>query len=162
MRRQRQSGFSLIELLIVAVILLILTAVALPNLLRARMTANEASAIASMRTIITSEIVYSSMYTVGFSTNLPSLGDGGVAANCVPPQIPAATSACLIDALLAGGTKSGYTFSYSAQGGAVNSAYSLNADPVAAVSGQRHFFSDTTHVLRVNTTAPASSSDPPL
>ncbi len=163
MQRQRQSGFSMIELLIVVAIILIIAAIAVPNLLRARMTANEASAIASMRTIITSEIVYSSTYTVGFSANLPSLGDGGAPANCVPPQIPAASSACLIDGSLAAGAKSGYIFSYAALGGVVNNAYTLNADPVTpGNSGQRHFYSDATDVLRVNITAAATSSDPAL
>ncbi len=158
----KQKGFSLIELLIVTVIILVIAAVAIPNLLRSRMSANEASAIASMRTTITAEIIYSSTYTVGFSADLPSLSDGGASTNCVPPAVPRASSACLIDASLAAGTKSGYLFTYAPNGGGTNTAYTLNADPISNGNGQRHFYTDATDVLRVNFTAPASPSDPAL
>jgi type IV pilus assembly protein PilA len=162
--KRKQKGFSLIELLIVVAIILVIAAVAIPNLLRSRMSANEASAIASMRSVITSEIVYSMTYPIGFSSSLPSLGDGGAPANCVPPALPAAGSACLIDASLASGTKSGYLFTYAvAGGGGLNSSFTLNADPIfSGVSGQRHFFTDDTNVLRVNPVAAASVSDPAL
>jgi type IV pilus assembly protein PilA len=160
---RKQKGFSLIELLIVVMIILVIAAIAIPNLLRSRMSANEASAISSMRTIITSEIVYSTTYTVGFSGDLLSLSDGGTSGSCVPPAIPASSSACLIDPLLASGTKSGYLFKYVPGGGSgINSSYTLNADPVSSGSGQRHFYTDATHVLRVNATTVASLSDPPL
>jgi|SRR5215467_7059224 len=163
MRGLKQRGFSLIELLIVVVIVLVLAAIAMPNLLRSRMSANEASAIASVRTIMTSEIVYSSTYTVGFSPNLTSLSDGGASANCVPPKLPAVGSACLIDPSLGSGTKSGYTFAYAPGGGALNDTYTLHADPAAAgVSGQRHFFADASNIVRVNATGAASAGDPPL
>ena len=163
MRQRRQLGFSLIELLIVVVIILIIAAIAIPNLLRSRMSANEASALASMRTISSSEIVYASTYTVGFSANLPSLSDGGAAANCVPPSQPVSASACLIDSSLASGTKSGYTFTYAPAGGAINNTYTLNSDPLSpGVSGQRHFFTDETNILRVNIAAVASATDPAL
>jgi len=162
--KRKQKGFSLIELLIVVTIILVLAAVAIPNLLRSRMSANEASALASMRTIVTSEIIYSTTYTIGFSGSLPSLSDGGAPTNCTPPAIPVAASACLIDASLATGTKSGYTFTYAAtSGGGVNDTYKLNADPISSgVSGQRHFYTDDTDVLRVNLAAVASASDSPL
>jgi type IV pilus assembly protein PilA len=161
---RKQKGFSLIELLIVVAIILVIAAVAIPNLLRSRMSANEASAVASMRTIVTAEIVYSTTYTVGFAANLVSLSDGGTPANCIPPALPAATAACLIDATLANGTKSGYLFTYSTTGGGgTNNTYTLNADPISSgVSGQRHFFTDATDVLRVNVSAVASASDPAL
>jgi prepilin-type N-terminal cleavage/methylation domain-containing protein len=162
--RRKQKGFSLIELLIVVVIILVIAAVAIPNLLRSRMSANEASAVASVRTIITSEILYSSTYPVGFSADLQALSDGGTPANCAPPSLPAAASACLIDASLAAGTKSGYLFTYGVAGvGGVNTSYTLNADPVSnGVTGQRHFYTDDTDVLRVNPAAAASPSDPAL
>jgi type IV pilus assembly protein PilA len=162
--RHKPKGFSLIELLIVVMIILVIAAVAIPNLLTSRMRANEASAVASMRGIVTSEIIYSTLYTAGFSADLPTLSDGGAVANCVPPAIPSATSACLIDSVLASGTKNGYLFSYAATGGGgVKSAYTLNADPMSpGTSGQRHFYTDDTHVLRVNVAAVASASDPPL
>ena len=162
--RRKQKGFSLIELLLVVTIILVIAAVAIPNLLRSKMSANEASAIASMRTIVTSEIVYSETYTVGFSANLTSLSDGGAAANCIPPAVPAAASSCLIDSTVASGTKNGYIFTYvPVGGGAGNNFYTLNADPVTpGASGQRHFYIDANHVLRVNNTVVASANDPPL
>ena len=161
---REQKGFSLIELLVVVTIVLVIAAVAIPNLLRSRMSANEASAIASMRTIMTAEIIYSTSYTIGFSTDLPSLADGGAPANCLPPAVPAAGSACLIDAPLGSGIKNGYAFTYTTKGGSgVNTIYTLNADPtVPGGTGQRHFYTDDTHVMRVNSSAVASSTDPPL
>lgn len=162
--RGREKGFSLIELLIVVAVILIIAAVAIPNLLRSRISANEASAISSMRTIATSEIIYSTTYTVGFSADLPSLSDGGSSTNCVPPAAPAVASACLIDSALASGTKSGYVFTYGTTGGGgSNTTYTLKADPIAVgSSGQRHFYTDETHVLRVNVTSVASANDPAL
>jgi type IV pilus assembly protein PilA len=160
---RKQKGFSLIELLVVVTIILVIAAVAIPNLIRSRMSANEASAVASMRTVLTSEIVYSATYTVGFAANLTSLSDGGTPSNCVPPAIPSSSSACLLDSSVATGTKSGYIFTYlPAAGGSGTASFKLNADPLTLGSGQRHFFTDDTAVIRANNTATASGSDPPL
>lgn len=162
--RSKQTGFSLIELLVVVSVILIVAAIAIPNLLRSRMAANEASAVASLRSINTSQIVYQSSYGPGFAGTLAALSDGGAPANCAPPTPPAATSACLIDSALASGTKSGYTFTYApTAGGGPITTYTVNADPISAGSaGPRHFFGDQTLVIRFNATAAAANTDPPI
>ena len=92
-KNRLRRGFSLIELLIVVAIILIIAAIAIPNLMRARMAANESSAVGSLRTINTGEITYNSTYsTVGYATALSNLG-GGLGAACVPSS----STACLID-----------------------------------------------------------------
>ena len=99
---KKQKGFSLIELLIVVAIILIIAAIAIPNLLRSRMAANEASAVGSIRTINTACVTYSTTYPdVGYPTTLAQLKPAAAATSA---------NADLIDSVLAGGTKSGYSF----------------------------------------------------
>jgi type IV pilus assembly protein PilA len=150
--RKQQKGFSLIELLIVVAIILIIAAIAIPNLMRARMAANDSSAAAGERTIITGEVGYFAAYpTVGF-TNLVSLGS---ALNTV--CTPSITTACLIDANLANnGTpansgKSGYSFAASpatGAGSAVPNEFLTTSTPLGATTGTKAYCAVDDGVVR--------------
>lgn len=133
--RHEARGFSLIELLIVVAIILIVAAIAIPNLLKARQAANESSAVTSVRSISTAQALY--------QINYPHIGYGTlVQLSGAEPCLPTYSNACLIDNSLASGVKNGYNFTVVLTGSMPASNYLVVAVPqVVGSTGQRSFCS---------------------
>jgi|HubBroStandDraft_2_1064218.scaffolds.fasta_scaffold427303_1 type IV pilus assembly protein PilA len=144
--RRKQKGFSLIELLIVVAIILIIAAIAIPNLIRSKIAANQASAVASLRTLNTSTVLFNTNYGL-YPTALSSLATNGAASS---------TAADMIDNVLSTGTKSGYSFSWS--GGGTTGSYAIFASPVTLNStGTVYYYTDQSLVIRSNPAGAATS-----
>lgn len=165
---ERDRGFSLIELLIVVAIILIIAAIAVPDLLKSRQAAQQASAVGSLRAINTAEITYASTYNTGYSRTLDVLD------NTSP--VTSISSAGLIDSVLASGVKSGYKFFYVScpttpgpdDGTMTNgtcaevSTYQVVANPAGGPNTGNFYFTDASGVIRQNTLTNAGPSDSPL
>ena len=151
---KRERGFSLIELLIVVAIILIIAAIAIPNLLRARISANEASASASVRDMSTAEVAYNAAYPAVGYTTLTRLGGAS-------PCTPSPATGCFLDNILAAGAKSGYQFAAAGIGGPPNLTFVVGGTPLTFnVTGVRDFCSVTDGVMRIDPGA-AGAAPPP-
>lgn len=149
-------------------VVLIIAAVAIPNLIGAKITANQLSAIQSLRAINQAETLYSSTYQT-YTTTMTQLGPSA------DGQPTVSTAGIITDAALIDGNKAGYVFKYSPTGAAVSSGaggnggnaavlgYTINADPlVPGKTGSAHYFLDESGTIHVNSGVPAGPSDPKL
>jgi type IV pilus assembly protein PilA len=162
-------GLTIIPIMIVA-------AIAIPNLLRARMAANEASAVGSLRSVNTAAMVYASKFENGFPSSLEVLGEATAGDSTC-------NHAAILHLSLISGRKHGYIFTYTPQfpdgatapvispkaaakgctaGGA--SGYTVTADPLQRnTTGMHSFFTDQTGVIRVAGIGETATADsPPL
>ena len=167
MKASTSKGFSLIELLIVVAIILIIAAIAIPDMLKSRQAANQASAVGSLRTINTAEVTYASTFNTGYSRSLNLLGPGPVSGP---------SAAGLIDSVLASGVKSAYSFHYVScpatpgpdTGSMSNGAcaivinYQLVGNPLGGVNYGNFYYTDASGVIRQNSSTNAGPTDSPL
>lgn len=165
-KRRLEAGFSLIELLMVAALMMIIAGMTLPSLIRSKIAGNEASAVSSLRVLFDAQARYSGTYNNSYSADLNSLGP--------PPAgtAPSDTAADLVDQVLSAKAagkpmqfiKAGYQFTYVPSGAYPSiTKYVLAADPISRGStGQRSFWMDQTGIIRYNASNVANSSDTPL
>lgn len=162
---KKPRGFSLIELLIVVAIILIIAAIAIPNLLRARIAANEASAVQSVRTVNTASVTYQSQFpNIGYAGALSSLGPPS-SAGCAT-STPSSASACLLDWVLSNASssakaKSGYYFTYTVVAATPSIDYAISGDPQSVgQTGLRGFCSSSDGVIRYKSPGPTGVTTP--
>jgi len=159
-RKPHAAGFSLIELMIVVAVIVIIAALAIPNLLRARMAANESAAVAALRTVATQEVNYNSSWGSGYSPTLAALGPPS-------PGTPASPStADLIDQVLASGIRGGYQFLYTPllpSGSTSPTGFTVSAGPISpGITGEWYFFVDQSNTIRQSYASPATVASPTL
>ena len=150
----QDHGFSVIELLIVVAILLVIAGMAIPKYLQARVTANEAAAVSTIRTLTTAEVAYLNSYpTVGYAATLSDLGTGSNV-----PCAPSSSTACMIDNSLANaGTppgKQGYVFTATGTPG----SFLVTAVPVSTLGSPKSFCEVADNIPRANSAGTAITS----
>ena len=157
-------GFSLIELLIVVAIILIIAAIAIPNMLKSRMAANQASAVANLRTITTASVSYWVTYGNGYPPSLDSLGGSGTTATC--------NASILVDDVLTTSPyqKSGYQFAFIGEQGNVPNVptgctpgfhgYLASAAPIAiGTTGNMSYCSSEPGIIHFDTTGATAGTE---
>jgi len=156
--RKESQGISWLEVIVLIVVVVLVAGIVVPNLWKSKSQINEASAVRSLRMIMTAETNYAQAYDTGFSRALATLGP--------PPDAMAnADLAGYIDSELAGGTKEGYTFTYTAGQADANNriqSYMLTADPASSSAGTKHYYVDQTGIIRQNDQKTATDKDKPL
>ena len=153
---KKRRGFSIVEVVVIVAILLVAAAIAIPNLLHSSLSENESSAVTSLRALNSACASYSMLYG-GYPRSLSNLGPGNPASS---------GTADLIDSVLASGTKSGYSFAYTAGATGVSGnvlSYSISANPLTpGATGRRRFFTDQSGVIRANTAGLADAGSTPI
>ena len=139
--------------MIVVAIIAIIAAIAIPNLLRSRMSANESSAIGTARTISSAEAQFQAAAIDPFASGMGQYGSLADLGAEVPP---------FVDSAVAGGAKQGYTFAATPTGADGAPMYTAVADPLSANTGTRHFFVDQSGVITFNSAATATAADNPV
>lgn len=141
------AGFSLVELLVVVMVILIIAAIAIPNLVHGKMRANEAAAVSSVKTINTAQLMYKDAFPeVGYASSLVNLGTNG--SSC---ERPTSTNACLImDDALTSGLKSGYMFEIVGDGKTPTASYTVTAMPESGLSGRCNIASNQSGDIHIS------------
>lgn len=151
-RKPAQAGFSAVELAIVAAVILVIAAIAVPRLLHARVKANEVAAGASLKAIQSAQTLYQGTYPDrGYAPSLVYLGNNGSTCESTSP-----TNACLIDSTLASGLKSGYLFDLLGDGKTPDLSYTVTATPASSSAGDCSFSMNQSGAIQLLDSSPAA------
>ena len=151
---RKQRGFSLIELLIVIGIILVIAAIAIPDLMKARLSAQEAAAVGSLRTISTAEAGYVGAYPgTGYAPTLANLGTGGAT-----PCVPTSATACMIDETLASASSAPGKGSYIFTATGTKGDFLVTATPIVTTGKMKSFCEVTDNIPRFDPNGAAITS----